>query len=241
MSIYIVSAPLLSCHLLAAYLLVMIPVMGCFRHRKVKERMQTGDALAKVRFLRELFVKQVVNICLVGALWRIGGVPGAELGVHPPASWWLTGGLAAAGAIFLVTSGFRLRSKSGEIRPKLEERAAALLPDSMAERRWFAAVCVGGGVFEELAYRGFLFYYLSLVFPPINGLEKALVASLLFGVGHLYQGWKGVLSTGVAGLVMASLYLVSGSLLLPIFSHTLANMRVLLIFPSGGTQKISLT
>lgn len=225
------NAPSLYSHLLAAYILVVIPVMGFFRHRGAKERMQAGDALAKVRFLRELVARQAINICLVCGLWLFGGVPRWKLGACAPPSWWLTGGLTAAAAIFLVVWGLRLRARSGEIRKRLDERAGALIPDSVAERRWFATVCIGGGVFEELAYRGFLFYYLSLVFPAINGAEKAFVTSLLFGAGHIYQGWKGVLSTGVAGLIMASLYLVGGNLLLPIVAHIAANMRVLLIFP----------
>jgi membrane protease YdiL (CAAX protease family) len=226
------TAPLLSCHLLAAYLLAAVPVIGFFRYRKAKERMQTGEATDKVRFLRELVARQLVNTCFVGGLLLFGGVPGGKLGLGAPSSWWRTGVLSAAVAIFLVGSGLRLRAKSGEIRRKLGERAEALIPDSIVERRWFVVVCIGGGIFEELAYRGFLFYYLGLVLPPINGVEKALVTSLLFGVGHLYQGWKGVLSTGMAGLVMASLYLVGGNLLLPVVAHTLANMRALLIFPA---------
>ena len=127
--------------------------------------------------------------------------------------------------------GVRLWDKSGQIRKRLGERAGALIPDTTEERRWFATVCGGGGLFEELAYRGFFFYYLALVFPPINGVEKALVTSLVFGAGHLYQGAKGVLSTGIAGPIMAALYLVCGNLLLPVVAHIAANMRVLLIFP----------
>jgi uncharacterized protein len=227
-----VNATLLYSHLLAAYLIVGIPIMGLFRHRKAKARMHAGEARAKVRFLRGMVVRQAVNVCLVGALCVFGGVPAWRLGVCAPPSWWLTGSLTAAAALILLVLGLRLRAKSGELRNKLDKLAGALIPDTIAERRWFAMVCIGGGVFEELAYRGFLFFYLSLVFPPINGLEKALVTSLLFGAGHLYQGWKGVLSTGVAGLVMASLYLAGGNLLLPIVAHILANLRVLLIFPS---------
>jgi uncharacterized protein len=218
-------------HLLAAYFVAFAPLLGYLRHRRAKEQIRTGDALAKARFLRELFAKQAISICLVCGLWLVGGVPRPLLGLGAPPSWWRTVALTTAAVIYFIISGFRLRAKSGKMRKNLDERAGALIPDSTLERRWFAAVCVGGGTFEELAYRGFLFYYLALVFPAINAVEKALVTSLLFGIVHVYQGWKGVLSTGISGLIMAALYLAGGNLLLPAVSHIVANLRVLLIFP----------
>jgi uncharacterized protein len=205
--------------------------MGFLRHREAKRQMQAGDPLAKARFLRSLVAKQLVNICLVGGLCLFGGVPTSKLGVRTPPSWWVMGSLTAASAALLVVSGLRLRAKAGKIREKLDQRTAMLLPDSSTERHWFAAVCVGGGIFEELAYRGFLFYYLTLLVPSISNFEKAIVTSLLFGVGHIYQGWKGIVSTGVAGLVMASLYILGGNLLGPVVAHILANMRILIILP----------
>src|SRR5579863_6371184 len=115
--------------------------MGVIRHRAAKERIRSGEARAKERFLRGLVAKQVVGTCLVAGLWLFGGVPGWKLGLGAPPSWWLTGGMTAAAAILLVASGLKLRARSAEIRRKLDERAGALIPDTAAERRWFAAVC----------------------------------------------------------------------------------------------------
>jgi membrane protease YdiL (CAAX protease family) len=112
----------------------------------------------------------------------------------------------------------------------------ALLPDTPEERRWLAAVSVGAGISEELLFRGFLFYYLTLWFPHIHSLECALVTSLIFGIGHLYQGWKGIVSTGLVGLVMAGLYALTGNLLVPMFVHAATDLRALLIFWNGSSQ-----
>jgi uncharacterized protein len=92
---------------------------------------------------------------------------------------------------------------------------------------------------EELLYRGFLFCYLALWFPHINRLECALVSSLIFGMGHLYQGWKGILSTGLGGLVLAGFYVLTGNLLLPMVVHAATNLRALLIFWTGSDQQAS--
>jgi uncharacterized protein len=217
-------------HLLAAYLLLAIPILGYLRFRNAQRRTDTGNSRAKVRTLRMLVVRQAVSICLLSGLWVFGGIPAPRLGLGAPPSWWLTGGLTVAATGFFVVSGIRLRAKAGKLREKLDQRAGVLLPNSMEERRWFAAVCIGGGVFEELAFRGFLFYYLSIVIPHINVLEKILVSALLFGMGHLYQGWKGIASTGAAGFIMGGLYILGGNLLLPVVAHIMGNMRVLLIF-----------
>lgn len=218
-------------HLLAIYVLVVIPSLGCVRYRRAQRQITGGDPRAKVRFLRQLVINQAINICLVCGLWLYGGVPGPSLGLGAPTSWWLTGGLAAVTAGILVVSAIRLRGNALRFREKADQRAGALLPNSTVERRWFAAVCVGAGIWEELAYRGFLFYYLGMVFPQSNIAEKAVVSALLFGIVHFYQGWRGIASTGAAGLLLAGFYVAGGNLLLPVVAHIIANMRVLLIFP----------
>jgi membrane protease YdiL (CAAX protease family) len=224
-------------HLLAIYFFMGIPSLGYIRYRRAQRQITGGnDPRAKVQFLRELVIKQAINIFLVCGLWLYGGVAGPSLGLGAPASWWLTGGLAAATAGILVVSAIRLRGKAGRLREKFDQRAGALLPNSMEERRWFAAVCVGGGIFEELAYRGFLFYYLGMVFPHSNIVEKVVVSALLFGIMHIYQGWRGIASTGAAGLLMAGFYVAGGNLLLPVVAHIIANMRVLLIFRPERTR-----
>lgn len=217
-------------HLLAIYFLVGISSLGYVRYRRAQRAITGGDPRAKVRFLRQLVVKQTINTLLVCGLWLYGGVSGSSLGLGAPTSWWLTGALTAATAGILVVSAIRLRGNAVRFREKADQRAGALLPNSTEERRWFAAVCVGGGIYEELAYRGFLFYYLGMVFPHSNMVEKVVVSALLFGIVHFYQGWRGIVSTGAAGLLLAGLYVASGNLLLPVVAHIIANMRVLLIF-----------
>ena len=133
------------------------------------------------------------------------------------------------GSVFLW-SGIRLRAKAQKIREKLKDRAEALLPETLAECRWFAAVSIGAGISEELLFRGFLFYYLSWCFPHIQGWESAVLTSLAFGMIHLYQGWKGILSTSIVGLITAGLYLLTGNLLVPMVFHASADLRALLIF-----------
>ena len=55
-------------------------------------------------------------------------------------------------------------------------------------------------------------------------LAAAVVSSLIFGFGHLYQGWSGMLKTGAVGAFLAGTYLLSGSLFVGMLIHALMDM-----------------
>lgn len=62
---------------------------------------------------------------------------------------------------------------------------------------------VNGALAEEILFRGFLQNRLERHLAPFaRGVWlPLLVTSVLFGLAHLYQGWSGVIGTGLAGLV----------------------------------------
>jgi membrane protease YdiL (CAAX protease family) len=93
---------------------------------------------------------------------------------------------------------------------------AHLLPRTGRDFRYFVALSITAGIAEEILYRGFALWYLQLYLPL---WAAVLVSSTAFGLGHSYQGIAGVLRTGLAGLAFAILYLVTGSIWLPIAAH----------------------
>ena len=89
---------------------------------------------------------------------------------------------------------------------------------------------LSAGVTEEITYRGLLLLTLAVVLP--SDAPTALlvtVAAVSFGLAHWYQGWTGIVSTGIFGALMAGLFLVTGSLLLPMVLHTLVDLRALML------------
>jgi CAAX protease family protein len=226
-------------HLLAASIILVAPWLGHLQYQKARKRLQAGDPRVRTRLYRNLVAEQVVTTSIISGLCLFGGIPRTGLGICAPRSWWLTVGLAAIIVALLVRSALRVRPKAQKLRAKLQDTVGALLPGSLEEQRWFAAVSIGAGISEELAIRGFLFYYLGLYVPHINNLEKALLTSLIFGLAHLYQGWKGVAKTGLGGLFLAALYLLSGSLLLPMVVHVMMDMQVPLIFWPEATPNLA--
>ena len=59
----------------------------------------------------------------------------------------------------------------------------------------------------------------------VLGLWPAVVlSSLIFGLGHAYQGVGGVLKTSLAGLIMAGIVLLTGSLYVAMIMHAVLDM-----------------
>jgi membrane protease YdiL (CAAX protease family) len=52
--------------------------------------------------------------------------------------------------------------------------------------------------------------------PRAAAIAAAIV---VFGVGHAYQGLRGMFSTGIAGSIAMAVYLLTGSLLAPAVLH----------------------
>ncbi|HVW98665.1 MAG TPA: CPBP family intramembrane glutamic endopeptidase, partial [Mucilaginibacter sp.] len=59
-----------------------------------------------------------------------------------------------------------------------------------------------GGVYEELAFRGFIRWGVTRLAGNIPGARyySAGIAALLFGIYHIQQGWLGVIPATLGGL-----------------------------------------
>ena len=77
-------------------------------------------------------------------------------------------------------------------------------------------VSATAGIVEETIWRGFMFWYLGHVMPL---WAAAIVTSVVFGFGHIYQGVANVPKVALVGGVFAGLYLLTGSVWLPIVLH----------------------
>ena len=94
--------------------------------------------------------------------------------------------------------------------------ADPLLPHTQAERRLFVVVSVTAGVCEEILYRGFLAWYLSAWMGPVAAV---VLASLLFGAGHVYLGLSQVPKTAFIGLIFGVVVALTGSLFPAMLLH----------------------
>ncbi len=228
---------LLLAHLLAAYAILVEPVLGARTYASLK-RDVPHDRNVLVRFYRLIIAVEWSWVLVAALILLLSGLPPRAIGLGwetPPAM--VFGFIAAllAGALIPVVV-LAWRSRGGD-QPGLEttsqqrmlDPVSALLPSTRRERWYFAVMAVTAGICEEVLFRGFLIFYLSEIFPGLPITAAVIVSSIAFGLAHVYQGIGGVLGTGAFGLGMAVLYVWSGSLILPIILHALLDLRVLLI------------
>lgn len=74
-----------------------------------------------------------------------------------------------------------------------------LLPVSQVEKAVWILVSIAAGICEELVFRGYLQRQL---WGLTRSLPVALLSqSVIFGFGHIYQGWKPAVITAIYGLL----------------------------------------
>lgn len=92
------------------------------------------------------------------------------------------------------------------------------------------------GFGEEFVYRGYLLHRVAQV---LGGGRRAWLAALgattvLFGLGHVYQGASGVIDTALAGLVFGVVYIFGGrNLWMPIIAHGVADTTAFVLLYFG--------
>lgn len=214
-------------HALFALLTVLGPVWGStMGFRRLRRANQSDLPRIRRSVYRVAMIVQWSLAIVTLAWWMAARRPWTSIGLVPHASIGL-GGIAIGLAIVV---GLVLRQRAqvldddealAEVRFKLA-RIERMMPRSPAELRSFYALSVTAGVCEELLYRGFLIWYLAHGFGLI---QAAALAALIFGLGHTYQGPRGIVLTGLVGVFLGAIYLISGSLFAPMLFHALMDVH----------------
>lgn len=150
---------------------------------------------------------------LMLSVWLMRGRSAMALGLEPRdprmALLSMVGAGVIAAAFWLVRS--RVRRDPEALDHVLQKlvHIERMLPHSWSEKRIFHMVAFTAGVCEELLYRGYLIWYFGHWLPVVPAV---VVSSVIFGVGHSYQGVKGILTTTLVGGAMAAVYITTGSL-----------------------------
>ncbi|HEX4303322.1 MAG TPA: CPBP family intramembrane glutamic endopeptidase [Rhizomicrobium sp.] len=163
---------------------------------------------------------------LIAADWIWSGRAPTALGLAlPPGLYGEIGLVIVAAATFAIA--IQLLRLDKIVKPeriaKMQQqmREIKILPRTRAERNVFFLVAITAGIWEELLYRGFLFWFLA---PYAGALGAAALSTVMFGLGHIYQGWRGALRATAVGLLFAVGYAVSGSLWWLIWAHALVDI-----------------
>jgi len=119
--------------------------------------------------------------------------------------------------VFLLINSIRINKELREEIIKKFENYQDLMPVTRNETIVFSIiVSVSAGICEELLFRAYLY---NLIEGHIGLLAAVLLSSVIFGLWHIYLGWKEVIRTGIMGIVLCGIYIFTGNIILPILIH----------------------
>jgi membrane protease YdiL (CAAX protease family) len=208
---------------------------------------QQPDTAGRQRFYRNWVLKSfvtffgasIVFLAILRALPSLRTLPtdfiplAAKLGAVMPTTAMLDKtfliGVALGAMVVGLLVGVLLAKKLktshatlGDIEP--------LMPRNGAETGWAALLSLNAGLSEECFFR--LLLPLLLTGLLHNPLWAFVIATLLFGLVHFYQGVAGVVMTTLVGAVMAGLYLWTGNLWVAIAAHAGLDLFGLVVRPT---------
>jgi membrane protease YdiL (CAAX protease family) len=213
-------------HLLVLTILIGLPVRAFFSMRAL--RAAAPDTLVALR--RRIWINAIASQWLLAALvlaltLALGRSPASLLLVPRPTAGLLGVMLGLATMVSLVVRQRGSIASDADVRARIRERLAPvvrLMPASRAEYRLFAVLACTAGLCEEFLFRGYLLWY-GTQFLPV--LWAGLAQAVLFGVAHFYQGRRGILLTGFAGIFLTAVTFVTGSLWAAVLIHALMDLN----------------
>jgi membrane protease YdiL (CAAX protease family) len=157
----------------------------------------------------------LVVLAIVSMRWRERAWHWASLGFKRPASWRHIISIAvAAAALRLILGGFVIEPLTSHFWPPIKgpSEANEIRGHFMVVLMYLPIAWVFAGLGEEIGYRGYLLNKLADVFgrTRLADVIAVLGSAVLFGFGHYYKGPAGILDSGVAGVILATAYLISG-------------------------------
>lgn len=164
-------------------------------------------------------------IAFGAALWLARDRSWTSFGFSVPDGWRLWTSIALV-LLLVVYHVYAIATlvRSSEARASLRQQFGPLtdvIPHTRIEVYWFSGVSLTAGFCEEFLYRGYFIW----VFVPWLGWWGAAALSLpFFAVGHIYQGWNGVLRTGIVGAFYTLTVAIFDSLWPAIALHALLDL-----------------
>ena len=204
---------------------LVLPLLGITEFRILNSWLRAGRASARRRFYYWTMAVEWVLTLVLLFWWLAAGRSLGDLGLVPRMGSYqifvVAAGLALTWVLFPQMN--RVLEDDDDLRKVRESMGGlrALAPSSNDEQRVFMWLSLTAGLCEEMLYRGFLQYVLT----GILGVWPALVlAALIFGLGHVYQGGEGILKTGGVGLLFGLLAMFSGSLYTGMILHAAVDL-----------------
>lgn len=235
--------------LFVLFTLLYEPVFGYFSYQKFKGKVIIDPSI-RIKYyyfvMLGLWIPTLIILGLVAGTslsLKDIGLRGLSFNDETLGSFatWFALGFAIIQCLSIV--GYIIASKfSKKVKDKLiwEQQKAFrkspfrdILPVSKKDKKVWTYVSLTAGVTEEIIYRGFLMFAISSLFPDLSIWVVMIIAAILFGLAHTYQGIGNVIRTTIFGLFFCVLYVGLGSIIPLIIFHFLVDY-----FGKIGTKEV---
>ncbi|MEN6463118.1 MAG: CPBP family intramembrane glutamic endopeptidase [Syntrophomonas sp.] len=207
---------------------------GLTRYKKIIFAIGQGD-MPKTRLYIRLMLGLWIPAGLVFLLLTNGQFTLNDLGL----SWFKLSGssglfyiLAATAGLYFMYLTYSLivlriyAMKKLSINQNMSEEVKALIPATKKEKQVWVFTAITAGITEELLYRGFFFYLMGELFAGLNIFIILGISALIFGIGHIYQGFNEALKPTFMGLLFGLFYISFGTIIPCIVLHVMQDLCV---------------
>jgi membrane protease YdiL (CAAX protease family) len=208
-------------HLYIFILVVAHPIAGYIGYRRLLRRIAAGEHIERSSLYNVTMIGHWTLFGVALAIWIATERTWTSLGFGFEADFRFLAGiiLTAIGIGLLMAQVRQLRqADDGEVRSLREQLGdlIVIIPRNGNELGRFYGLSITAGIVEETLWRGFLIWYLAHVMPL---WAAAVLSAIGFGIAHAYQGPANVPRITLVGAAFAGLYLLTGSLWLPMILH----------------------
>lgn len=219
--------------LILIFLGVAVPMLGRRRIRQLLNSPETSKMDRLSIYASTMAFQWLATVII---LWRTRahGISITQLGLairRPGLAITVSIVLAALISVNQIYSLRRLVKAPSEIQGVLPQLALKLFPQDDVERLIFFALVLTVAMCEEFIYRGFV----QRVFQDWSGgyvIAGVAGSAIFFALAHLYQGRRGLITTGIVGMIFSGVRASIGSLLPTFAAHFIADFSIGMLAPS---------
>ena len=208
-------------HGLVFIIAIVYPIAGLFGFRRLLRRVAAGESVNRSELYRNTMVGHWTLLLICMAIWAGAARPWSALGLglQLDPRFAIAAILTVLGIVVLLMQVREVKSATQKQLDRIRKRFGKLsliIPQNGNELARFYGLSITAGIVEEILWRGFLIWYLSQFMPL---WAAALVSIIGFGLAHAYQGIAHLPLVTAVGAAFTGLYLLSGSIWLPIILH----------------------
>jgi membrane protease YdiL (CAAX protease family) len=213
-------------HLIIIAFAVIYPIVGFVGYRRWLRKIEAGMPVNR----KLLYLSTITwhwTLCVLAMLvWALSERDWGMLGFGYDLNlrFWAACGLTIAAIALLVLQMRQLATDSQEDVTRLKSELGQLIlmmPHNGSELLRFNMLSITAGIVEETLWRGFLIWYLAQFMPL---WAAAVISAVGFGIAHGYQGLANVPRVMLVGAIFSGLYILSGSLWLPMILHSAVDL-----------------